>query len=70
MAPHRSERIGQTIGQILSDSLSTVHVGGFVLSLYGIYDGASRVSKVLHLQRVVDGTPNVDAMLPEHYEIR
>lgn len=61
---------GALIGQIVVDSQSTVHVNGFVLSLYGIYDGTARVSKQLHLQRVVDGNPDIDAVLAEHIDLR
>jgi len=70
ITPHIFNRIGPEIAQILVDSQATVHVGGFVLSLYGIFVSESRVSKILHLQRVVDGTPNIDVMLPEHFDIR
>lgn len=61
---------GALIGQVIADSQSTVHVDGFVLSLYGIYDGSARVSKSLRLQRVVDGTPDIDATLQEYVELR
>lgn len=62
--------VSGVIGRALADSRASVHVGDVVLSLYGVYQGSSRISKMLHIQRVIDGTPQIDVMLPEKVDIR